>query len=153
MCGRYHSTLPREAMRTIFKVDGLIPDLPARYNIAPTQPTPIVRRANDGSREIAIVRWGLVPHWSPGPKQQKGEMINARAETVATKPAFRRAFERHRRIVPASGIYEWLPTGGRRDNRGSYCREYQISGTIDGRRQRLYGTACLQPNGSWDFIN
>lgn len=111
MCGRYHSILPREAMRTIFKVDGLIPDLPARYNIAPTQPIPIVRWAADGDRELAIVRWGLVPYWSPGPKEQKGEMINARAETVSTKPAFRDAFRRRRCIVPASGFYEWRPEG------------------------------------------
>lgn len=111
MCGRYHSTLPREAMRTIFKVDGLIPDLPARYNIAPTQPIPIIRRAVDGDRELAIVRWGLVPYWSPGPKEQKGDMINARAETVSTKPAFRDAFRRRRCIIPATGFYEWRPEG------------------------------------------
>lgn len=111
MCGRYSSTLPRAAMRSIFQVCGAIPDLPPRYNIAPTQTIPIIRTAADGSREVAMVRWGLVPYWSPGPRQQKGEMINARAETVASKPAFRDAFRRRRCVVPASGFYEWRPEG------------------------------------------
>jgi len=111
MCGRYSSTLPPEAMRSIFKVDGAIPDLLPRYNIAPTQAIPIIRNAADGSREVVMVRWGLLPYWSPGPGQQKGEMINARAETVASKPAFRDAFMRRRCVIPASSFFEWRPEG------------------------------------------
>lgn len=91
MCGRYSSTLPRETIRTWFKVTGPIPDLPPRYNIAPSQPIPVVRVDRHGQRELAMMRWGLVPSWSPGPREQDFSMINARAETVATKPAFRRA--------------------------------------------------------------
>lgn len=114
MCGRYSSTLPCETVRTWFKVSGPIPDLPPRYNIAPSQPIPVVRAERHGQRELVMMRWGLVPSWSPGPREQDFSMINAHAETVATKPAFRPAFERHRCVVPASGFYEWQPTGGRR---------------------------------------
>jgi putative SOS response-associated peptidase YedK len=114
MCGRYSSTPPRETIRTWFKVPGPIPDLPARYNVAPSQPIPLVRVDRHGQRELAMMRWGLVPSWSPGPREPDFSMINARAETMATKPAFRRAFERHRCVVPASGFYEWQLTGRRR---------------------------------------
>jgi putative SOS response-associated peptidase YedK len=92
-----------------------------RYNIAPTQPVPVVRarsaaegrrltivRRADGTaeRELAVVRWGLIPAWATDPAVGD-RMINARAETVAEKPAFRSAFRSRRCVVPASGFYEW----------------------------------------------
>ena len=80
------------------------PNFPARYNIAPTQPIPIVRIA-DGARQFALVRWGLVPSWAK--EINPRPLINARAETVNEKPSFRAAFRRRRCLIPADGFYEW----------------------------------------------
>lgn len=104
MCGRYFlDTLP-ELLAGQFRVHKY-PVYAASYNIAPTQPTLIVRRHADDN-EWAWVRWGLVPHWAKDPGIG-AKMINARGETVAEKPAFRGAFRYRRCIVPASGFYEW----------------------------------------------
>ena len=112
MCGRYSFTTPPEAMRRLFKVTGPLPNVPPRYNIAPTQDAPVVRQSKDGGeRELVMLRWGLVPSWSQGPDSGYS-MINARAETVATKPAFRSAFRLRRCLVPADGFYEWRKVTG-----------------------------------------
>jgi putative SOS response-associated peptidase YedK len=88
------------------------PDFKPGYNIAPTDPAAVLRADGEGQRELVGMRWGLIPFWA---KQKKVGFanINARAETVATKPAFRDAFKRHRCIVPMDGYYEWrtLPDG------------------------------------------
>ncbi|WMT91323.1 SOS response-associated peptidase [Pelagibacterium sp. H642] len=110
MCGRYAVTLPDEAMRQIFMTDNLIHSVP-RYNIAPTQP--VIAIWNDESRRTAkLARWGLVPHWVKDPREFP-LLVNARAETMAEKPAFRDAVRHKRCILPASGYYEWktLPNG------------------------------------------
>jgi putative SOS response-associated peptidase YedK len=104
MCGRYAVTLPPEAMRNIFKTLNLL-EYPPRYNIAPTQP--IVAIWEDGGRrESRLARWGLVPHWVKDPREFP-LLVNARAETMAQKPAFRDAVKHGRCVVPASGYYEW----------------------------------------------
>ena len=105
MCGRYELHANPAAIALAF---GLAwpPDIAPRYNIAPTQQVPIVRVNAHGERELAQVRWGLVPRWAKNPSIG-ARMINARAETVATKPAFRIAFQRHRCLLPADGFYEW----------------------------------------------
>ena len=111
MCGRYMITSPLEAMRRIFRVDER-PNLAARYNVAPTQQVPIVRRGADGAaRELVMVRWGLVPFWAKDTKIGY-KMINARAETVAGKPAFRDSYRRRRCLVVADGFYEWKKIDG-----------------------------------------
>ncbi|HUE12881.1 MAG TPA: SOS response-associated peptidase, partial [Planctomycetaceae bacterium] len=80
-------------------------ELSPRYNIAPTQNVAVIRQ--DGkSRQLALMRWGLVPSWSKDPKGGP-PIINARAETIATKPSFRTAFMRRRCLIPADGFYEW----------------------------------------------
>ncbi len=107
MCGRYLITTPVEAIRQIFKVDQR-PNLAPRYNVAPTQAVPIIRRG-DGGRELVTARWGLVPFWAKDLKIG-ARLINARAETIAAKPAFRTAFRRHRCLVLADGFYEWQKT-------------------------------------------
>lgn len=110
MCGRYALTLAPEAVRRWFGYQAR-PNFPPRYNIAPTQPIPIVRRAN-GEREFALVRWGLVPSWA----KDIGDiplLINARAETAASKPSFRSAMKYRRCLIPADGFYEWRSTGPR----------------------------------------
>jgi len=107
MCGRYLITTPVEAIRQIFKVDQR-PNLAPRYNVAPTQAVPIIRRG-EGGRELITARWGLVPFWAKDLKIG-ARLINARAETVAAKPAFRDAFRRRRCLVLADGFYEWQKT-------------------------------------------
>jgi putative SOS response-associated peptidase YedK len=84
---------------------------PPRYNIAPTQDVAIVRRAaGDSKRQLVFVRWGLVPHWASD-VSIGSRLINARSDTVATKPAFRTAFARRRCLVLADGYYEWQKAG------------------------------------------
>src|SRR5690606_11125331 len=99
MCGRYTLTTPPQALRDLFRFEAL-PNLPPRYNIAPTQSAPVVRRGARGGRDLAFLRWGLIPSWA---KEASigARMINARAETVAEKPAFRNAFRMRRCLVPA----------------------------------------------------
>lgn len=112
MCGRFSITTPPEAMRSLFGyVDE--PDFPSRYNIAPSQPVPIVIREQDGQggsrRRFLLVRWGLVPSWAK--EMPQSILINARAETIAEKPSFRGAFRHHRALMPADGFYEWKAQG------------------------------------------
>jgi putative SOS response-associated peptidase YedK len=110
MCGRYSITTPLEAMRGLFDFEGT-PNLRPRYNVAPSQDVPIVRIGEGGKgREIAQVRWGLVPGWAKD-LSISAKLINARAESVAGKPSFRAAFKRRRCLVPADGFYEWRREG------------------------------------------
>jgi putative SOS response-associated peptidase YedK len=106
MCGRYVITSPAAAVRALFGYDEQA-DFPARYNVAPTQPIPIVRLV-DGKRSFALVRWGFVPAWVKEPKTFS-LLVNARGESVLDKPAFRNAMRRRRCLVPADGFYEWGP--------------------------------------------
>lgn len=109
MCGRYAVTLPPDAMRALFATEGPLPNMPPRWNAAPTQMLPAVR-LREGRRELVLLRWGLVPAWS---KAMTGTapLINARADGVATKPSFRDAFRKRRCLVPADGFFEWQPKG------------------------------------------
>jgi putative SOS response-associated peptidase YedK len=108
MCGRYAVTTVPEAMRALFRYLNQ-PNFPARYNIAPTQPVPIVR-IFEGKREFALVRWGLIPSWVKDPRGFS-LLFNARGESAAEKPAFRNAMKRRRCLFPADGFYEWKPDG------------------------------------------
>ena len=108
MCGRYAITSPLEAIIEAFAVKGARPNLQPRYNAAPSQDLPVVRAGREG-RELILMRWGLVPSWSKGP-DSRYSMINARAETVASKPAYRGPFRQRRCLVPANGFYEWKKT-------------------------------------------
>src|SRR5262245_39390258 len=115
MCGRFSLTSPRQALRDLFPLFDLPnPDAPARYNVAPTQAVLAVRVPAEGAQgEAVALRWGLVPHWADDPAIGY-RMINARSETVATKPAFRDAFKRRRCLVLADGFFEWEKVGGRK---------------------------------------
>ncbi len=108
MCGRYTLRTPRDQILKRFRIarDLTPANLFERYNLAPSQPVAAVRIARDGVRELVPLRWGLIPHWA---KEEKTgySTINARVETVATKPAFRDAFRRRRCLIPADGFYEW----------------------------------------------
>lgn len=104
MCGRFTLRTPAADLVRIFELlrsDELQP----RYNIAPTQPVAIIRETPKG-RELSLVHWGLIPSWSKDPSIGS-RMINARAESVASKPSFRSAFRRRRCLIPADGFYEW----------------------------------------------
>ncbi len=113
MCGRYAITLPPDAVRAFFRYVER-PNFPARYNIAPTQPVPIVRMERDGEgrniRHFTLVRWGFLPGFVKDPKKFP-LVINARAETLAEKPSFRNAFARRRCIFIADAFYEWRREG------------------------------------------
>lgn len=107
MCGRFALTTPAAIIAEHFELLDLDQlELPPRFNIAPTQTLPVVRLAQDGTRELAAARWGLIPAWAKDPAIGN-RLINARAEGVGDKPAFRNAFRRRRCLVPATGFYEW----------------------------------------------
>jgi putative SOS response-associated peptidase YedK len=109
MCGRYCITSAPAAIRALFAYRER-PNFPPRYNVAPTQPVPIVRMV-EGERQFALVRWGLIPAWVKDPRDYS-LLINARAESVNDKPAFRNAMKRRRCLLPADGFYEWKREGG-----------------------------------------
>ena len=111
MCGRYVIKTPPDLMRRTFGYAEQ-PNFPPRYNVAPTQPIPVVRIDN-GARSFALLRWGLIPAWVKAPRQFS-LLINARAESVLDKPAFRNAMRRRRCLIPADGFYEWKQDGDRR---------------------------------------
>ena len=96
-----------EAVRALFRY-GEQRNFPPRYNVAPTQPIPVVRLV-DGKRSFALMRWGLFPSWVKEPKTFP-LLINARDESVLDKPAFRNAIRRRRCLIPTDGFYEW-PAG------------------------------------------
>jgi putative SOS response-associated peptidase YedK len=104
MCGRYLITTAPEAMRRLFRYPEQ-PNFPARYNVAPTQPIPIVR-LTEGERHFALVRWGLIPAWVKDPKAFS-LILQARSDSVIDKPSFRNAMKRRRCLIPADGFYEW----------------------------------------------
>src|SRR5256885_9273051 len=109
MCGRYAITTAPEAIGQLFAYLEQ-PNFPPRYNVAPTQPVPIVRMAA-GKRQLALVRWGLLPAWVKDPRTFS-LLINARGESVLDKPAFRHAMKRRRCLIPADGFYEWRSEAG-----------------------------------------
>lgn len=110
MCGRYRLSRRKQIVEEYFDVAGEDDWVP-RYNIAPTQPVPIIRQhPKEPTRNFSLVRWGLIPSWA---KDSSGAamMINARSETAASKPAFRDALKSRRCLVPADAFYEWQRTG------------------------------------------
>ncbi|HEX3096116.1 MAG TPA: SOS response-associated peptidase [Usitatibacter sp.] len=112
MCSRYFLDADGHVIAYTFRVpvDGRIR---RRFNIAPSQEAPVVRLGEGGAREVAMLRWGLVPPWAKDPSAGS-RMINARSETAAAKPAFREAFRSRRCAIPASGFYEWTGDPRRR---------------------------------------
>jgi putative SOS response-associated peptidase YedK len=116
MCNRFAFIASPEELLVVLEQLGMAADdrlkyehISPRYNIAPTQPVLVFRNAANEQREMAMLRWGLIPSWSRNPKPIP--LLNARSETVAEKPSFRTAFQERRCIVPASGFYEWQHIG------------------------------------------
>jgi putative SOS response-associated peptidase YedK len=113
MCGRYTSTSTQADIAAYFDVDEVVvEDLGPRWNVAPTDEVYAVAQSSKGPTRLGAFRWGLIPSWSKDPSAG-ARMINARAETVLEKPAFRRPMERWRCLVPADGYYEWQAVEGR----------------------------------------
>ena len=111
MCGRFTLSASPEVIERAFGLDET-PQLAPRFNIAPDQAILTLRR-EDGSRLAEMMRWGLVPSWAKD-RSKLPKMINARAETIATKPAYRTSFRRRRCLILADGFYEWKPHPKRR---------------------------------------
>jgi len=111
MCGRFVITSPPAALREMFGYAEQ-PNFPPRHNIAPTQPIPVVI-VEYGARHFRLMRWGLLPAWVKDPRKFT-LLINARAETVRDRPAFKNALKRRRCLIPADGYYEWQAADGRK---------------------------------------
>jgi putative SOS response-associated peptidase YedK len=113
MCGRYRLTAKERYLAEHFGVDDEIEWEP-RYNIAPTQPVVVIRQDRDQpKRTFSLMRWGLIPYWSKD-VSIGNKTINAMAETVAEKPAFREAIRKRRCLVPADGFFEWKKLSSKR---------------------------------------
>jgi len=117
MCGRFSQRMSLHEIDDLYQlIEAPSTDLPEpRWNGRPTQNFAVCRLRADGPREATPLRWGLVPSWSRD-RRMTGQMINARAETITLKPAFRSAFRSRRCLVPANGWFEWrrLGSGGKR---------------------------------------
>ena len=107
MCGRFAAFSPNEVYAEHFHAISRVAAVP-RYNVVPSQPILAVREQKNGERELIPLRWGLIPSWAKD-SQIGYRTINARAETVAEKPAFRHAFKKQRCLITADGFYEWKP--------------------------------------------
>lgn len=109
MCGRFDETVSLQELAERFAAAYDELSFEPRFNIAPSQEVPCVVHGASGAR-LQLLKWGLVPHWAKDPKIGY-KMINARAETIATKPSFRQSFQQRRCLVPATGFFEWKKQG------------------------------------------
>jgi putative SOS response-associated peptidase YedK len=120
MCGRYRLSRRKRLVEEYFDSVSGEEDWSPRYNIAPTQPIPVIRQnPKEPVRELSLMRWGLIPSWAKD-SSVAAKMINARSETAATKPAFRDALKSRRCLIPADGFYEWAKTA---KGKQPYCFE------------------------------
>jgi putative SOS response-associated peptidase YedK len=143
VCGRFRLSRKKQIIEEQFDTQPWDDDWSPRYNIAPTQPVPVIRQSpKEPVRELSLMKWGLIPSWA---KDSSGaaKMINARSETATTKPAFRDALKSRRCLIPGDGFYEWAKTG---KTKQPYCFEVN-----DG---ELFAFAGLwerwrDPTGQW----
>ncbi len=120
MCGRFTQSQSADAIAQAFQV--AVPSLTPRYNIAPTQSVATVLQTPEHKdRQFKLLHWGLIPSWAKDPKMG-ARLINARAETVAEKPAFRSAFRQRRCLVLADGFYEWQKQENTKQKQPYYFR-------------------------------
>jgi len=110
MCGRFTLTLLLAELEKRFFIDEIMASLQPRYNIAPTQNVAVIINKENPGRVLTQMRWGLIPSWADDPKIGS-RMINARAETVAEKPSFKKLLVQKRCLIPADGFYEWKKNG------------------------------------------
>lgn len=146
MCGRY-VTPKQESIERVFRTRAAEGAIKQRFNAVPTQLLPVIRAAD---RELALLRWGLIPSWAKDAKIG-AKMNNARGETVAEKPSFRTAFKRRRCIVPMAGFYEWKATpAGKVPHYFSMLNEEQFA--VAGLWERWPGTDGAEPIESFTVI-
>jgi putative SOS response-associated peptidase YedK len=120
VCGRYRLSRRKQLVEEYFDSAPWEDDWTPRYNIAPTQPIPVIRQnPKQPVRELSLIRWGLIPSWAKD-SSVAAKMINARSETASTKPAFRDALKSRRCLIPADGFYEWKRDG---KTKQPYCFE------------------------------
>lgn len=120
MCGRYRLSRRKQLVEEYFDTAPWDDNWNPRYNIAPTQPVPVVRQhPKEPIRQISLMKWGLIPNWTKDPSIATGT-INAKSETAATKPAFRDPLKFRRCLIPADGFYEWARKNG---SKQPYCFE------------------------------
>lgn len=119
MCGRFTQAASWDGAAELFELDGELPELPPRFNVAPTQNAAVVRSepGPGARRRLRLLRWGLVPAGASGPSVGS-RLINARSETVARRPSFRAAYAERRCLVPVDGFYEWARGRGARRRGG-----------------------------------
>ena len=121
MCGRYRLSRRKQIIEEHFDSVSGEEDWSPRYNVAPTQPIPVIRQhPQEPIRQLSLMRWGLIPSSWAKDSSVAASMINARSETAATKPAFRDALKSRRCLMPADGFYEWMRTGKAKQ---PYCFE------------------------------
>ena len=143
MCGRYRLSRRKQIIEEHFDSAPWDEDWSPRFNIAPTQPIPIIRQhPKEPVREMSLMRWGLIPSWAKDPSGA-ARMINARSETASSKPAFRDSLKSRRCLIPADGFYEWARTG---KSKQPYCFEVNEG--------ELFAFAGLwdrwkDPSGNW----
>ena len=120
MCGRYRLSRRKQLIEEYFDCDPWEDDWSPRYNIAPTQPVPVIRQhPKEPVRELSLMRWGLIPHWAKDHSIAQNT-LNAKSETAATKPAFRDPLKFRRCLIPADAFYEWKRNG---TSKQPYCFE------------------------------
>jgi putative SOS response-associated peptidase YedK len=143
MCGRYRLSRRKQLVEEYFDSVSGEEEWTPRYNIAPTQPVPVIRQnPKEPVRELALMRWGLIPSWAKD-TSAAAQMINARSETASTKPAFRDALKSRRCMIPADGFYEWVRDG---KTKQPFCFEVN--------QGQLFAFAGLwdrwkDPSGNW----
>lgn len=143
MCGRYRLSRRKELIEQYFDSASWDDDWSPRFNIAPTQPVPVVRQnPKNPVRELSLMKWGLIPYWARDASIATGT-INAKSETAASKPAFRDPLKSRRCLVPADGFYEWKRKG---TSKQPFCFEvgegelFAFAGIWDG---------WQDPSGRW----
>jgi putative SOS response-associated peptidase YedK len=121
MCGRYTQSKSAEMIAKAFQIDN-VSDIKPRYNIAPTQSVlTVLQPSASANRQGKMLHWGLIPSWAKD-RKMGSKLINARAETVAEKPAFRSAFRKRRCLVVADGFYEWQQQENKKQKQPFYFR-------------------------------
>ena len=124
MCGRYRLSRRKQIIEEQFETHPWDDDWSPRFNVAPTQPVPVIRQhPKEPVRQLSLMKWGLIPNWAQNPSVASGT-INARSETAATKPAFRDPLKLRRCLIPADAFYEWKRTGA---SKQPYCFEVNES--------------------------
>jgi putative SOS response-associated peptidase YedK len=118
VCGRYRLSRRKQIIEEYFETAPWDDDWSPRYNIAPTQPVPVIRQhPKEPIRQLSLMRWGLIPHWAKY-GSIAASTINAKSETAATKPAFRDPLKYRRCLIPADAFYEWKRNG---TSKHPYC--------------------------------